>query len=158
MSIFGRVLGTKKAIDDITDKDSGLLVKAGGWVNGLSFTDQEKAEHNIAVREWGLKQLVALEPFKVVQRIIVFGIMSVWMTIGFSCVFAIIAQAFINMPTTTIIDGVSQVTQNNLDLVDPLLRFAFSDFILWPSTACFSLYLGGGFLESRAASKKGDKK
>ena len=32
-----------KTVDDIMDKDSGLLVKFGGFINDLSYTDAEKA-------------------------------------------------------------------------------------------------------------------
>jgi len=32
-----------KAADDILDKDNGLLVRAGGWVNDLQYTEAEKA-------------------------------------------------------------------------------------------------------------------
>ena len=31
MSFLGRLFATDKAIDNITDKDDGLLVRAGGW-------------------------------------------------------------------------------------------------------------------------------
>ena len=33
-----------KTVDDILDKDSGLLVKFGGWVNDLNYTDAERAK------------------------------------------------------------------------------------------------------------------
>lgn len=69
MGILGRLLGTDKAIDNLLDKEQGLLVRAGGWVDGLSHTDQEKAEDVQKTRDWGIKQLEALEPFKIVQRI-----------------------------------------------------------------------------------------
>lgn len=32
-----------KPVDDILDKDNGLLVRAGGWINDLSYTDAEQA-------------------------------------------------------------------------------------------------------------------
>lgn len=34
-----------KAVDDILDKDKGLLVKAGGWINDLKYTEEEKARN-----------------------------------------------------------------------------------------------------------------
>ncbi len=33
-----------KPVNDLLDKDNGLLVRAGGWIDGLSYTDQESAE------------------------------------------------------------------------------------------------------------------
>ena len=35
MSFLGRLFATDKAIDNITDKDDGLLVRAGGWVGAV---------------------------------------------------------------------------------------------------------------------------
>ena len=50
MSFFSTVksllLGSPKTVDDIFDKDDGILVKAGGFIGGLVYSDQEKAEMN----------------------------------------------------------------------------------------------------------------
>ena len=48
MSFFSAIKGVFKAapsktVDDIMDKDSGLLVKFGGFVNDLHYSDAEKA-------------------------------------------------------------------------------------------------------------------
>lgn len=34
-------------VGDIFDKDDGILVKSGGWVNGLNYSDAEKATDDI---------------------------------------------------------------------------------------------------------------
>jgi len=36
----------KKAVDDVLDKDAGLLVKFGGYINDLNLTDAEVAKIN----------------------------------------------------------------------------------------------------------------
>lgn len=36
----------KKTVDDIFDKDSGLIAKAGGWIGNLKLTDEEVMEQN----------------------------------------------------------------------------------------------------------------
>jgi len=36
----------KKTVDDIFDKDSGLIAKAGGWIGNLKLTDEEIMEQN----------------------------------------------------------------------------------------------------------------
>ena len=38
-----------KAVDDILDKDNGLLVKAGGWLNDLNYTEAERAKDYAAM-------------------------------------------------------------------------------------------------------------
>lgn len=36
------IVGAPKVVDDVFDKDAGLLVKAGGFINDLSYTEAEK--------------------------------------------------------------------------------------------------------------------
>ena len=43
MAIKNFVIGAPKITTDIFDKDSGLLAKAGGFINGLNYSDAEKA-------------------------------------------------------------------------------------------------------------------
>lgn len=38
------VFGAPKLVDDVFDKDSGLVVKAGSFINDLSYTEAEKAK------------------------------------------------------------------------------------------------------------------
>jgi hypothetical protein len=37
-----------KTVDDIFDKEKGLLTQAGGWIGNMQFTDEERAEMNQA--------------------------------------------------------------------------------------------------------------
>ena len=46
MSLLGFFSSAPKAVDDIFDKDSGLLSKAGAWIGNANFTDEERAELN----------------------------------------------------------------------------------------------------------------
>ena len=46
MSWIGRIFGTRKAMEDITDKDNGLLVRAGEALGNLHYSEQEKAIAN----------------------------------------------------------------------------------------------------------------
>ena len=137
MSILGRLFATDKAIDNITDKDDGLLVRAGGWVGSLNYTDQEKAESAQEVREWGIRQLEALEPFKVVQRILAFGVTMVWAIVAINVIVAIWVKA---------------VWQ--IDAASDLLAFAFSQFIFWPVLSVLALYFTGGVLPGVFGGKK----
>ena len=128
MSFFGRLFGTEKAISDITDKENGLVAKAGGWFDRQQFTEEERAEHRHQIRLWGLKQLEALQPFKVVQRILAFAIVTLWILVGLN----VIASIWFAEEATR----------------DAMLKFAFSDYVFWPVTVCFALYFGGGLFES----------
>ncbi len=141
MSIFGKLFASDKAVDNLLDKDKGLLVRAGGWVNDLSYTDAEKAENQLLVKQWGIKQLEALAPFKVVQRIIAFAVTSLWWIVGINVLVAIWVRA-ITTPTECMEGAVCQ----GIDAVTPMLQFAMSDYVFWPVLSVLSLYMGGGVL------------
>jgi len=127
MSWIGKLFGTEKAVNSLVDKDNGLLTQAGNWIGGFSYTDEEKAENNLLVKSWGLKQLEALEPFKVVQRIIAFSVLFVW---GFVAINYVAMLWFKH------------------ESAAELLTFALSDYVFWPTLAVLSLYCGGGTLNS----------
>ena len=46
MGLFSFLTAAPKTVDDIFDKDSGLLSKAGAWVGNMNYTDEERAEMN----------------------------------------------------------------------------------------------------------------
>lgn len=137
MNIFGKLFGTDKAVDNLLDKDKGLLVRAGGWVNNMSYTDADKAENQLLVKEWGVKQLEALAPFKIVQRIIAFTVSFLWLLVGINILVGVWVEAF----------------NPELSVVDPLLQFAMSDYVFWPVLAVLSLYMGGGVIPERLRKK-----
>ena len=43
------IVGSPKVADDVFDKEKGLLVKAGGFINDLSYTEAEKARDYAAL-------------------------------------------------------------------------------------------------------------
>ena len=127
-SVFGSIFGTKKAQNDLLDKDDGLLVKAGSFVNNLHFSEAEKAEHSLEVHKMLLERLKALEPFKIVQRILAFGIISTWWVV----VVNVLAAIWIHAVTLDcfMVDGIETCT--SIDARTDMLAFAFSDFVFWP--------------------------
>ncbi len=127
MSWLGKLFGTEKGVDSLLDKDNGLLTQAGNWIGGFNYTEEEKAENNLLVKQWGLKQLAALEPFKVVQRIIAFAVLFLWVFVAINY----IAMLWFEHSKT-----------------DELLKFAMSDYVFWPTLAVLSLYCGGGTINS----------
>jgi hypothetical protein len=128
-SWVGRLFGTQKAIDDFTDKDTGHLAKFGEWVGNFSYTDEEKAEANLETKQWALAYMKSLEPFKVMQRIMVTIIMAEW---------AILFNAII----IAIICGSDK-------MVASMMAFAQSQFAWVPICGAVSLYLLGGVWPSR---------
>lgn len=136
MSIFGKLFATDKAVDNMLDKDKGLLVRAGGWVNDLGYTDAERAENNLLVKEWGIRQLEALAPFKVVQRILAFSVCALWILVAINVLAALWVEAF----------------WPHIQISERMLQFAFSDLIFWPVLAVLSLYFTGGVIPHKGKS------
>ena len=132
MGWFGRLIGTEKAVDSLLDTEKGLLVRAGGWFDGLSHTQQEKAEDRQKTREWGVRQLEALAPFKVTQRIIAMTTMGFWVICGLNMLAAIWFDA---------------LTDSNVTAA--MVQFVVSDYVLWPTFAVLGLYMGGGVWPNR---------
>lgn len=135
MGFIGRLFGTEKAIDNLTKSD-GLLAKAGSWVGGLNYTEEEKAEADKETREWGLRQLEALAPFKVVQRIIALTVSCSWAFLLFNIIVGIWVEAI----------------WPHISVVDKLMALAFCDFVLWPILAVLSLYFTGGVMPRKDKS------
>ena len=134
LAILGKVLGSDKAQDNLLDKDKGLLVRAGGWANDLHYSDAEKAENSLLVREWGVKQLEALAPFKIVQRIITFTVAGLWGLVGLNVVAAIWIEAL----------------WPEIQVREAMIQFATSEYVFYPTLAVLGLYMGGGVLPSRS--------
>lgn len=131
MGIFGKLFASDKAVDNILDKDNGLLAKAGAWVGNMSYTEEEKAENGLLVKKWGLKQLDALEPFKVVQRILAFSISLMWVIVGINVLVAIWVEA-----------------ATGLAVKRDMMEFAMSDYVFWPVVSVLSLYFSGGVINT----------
>lgn len=129
--LLGSIFGTKKAVDNILDKDNGLLKGVGGWIDDFNYTDEERSVAQAEVRTWGLKQLDALAPFKVVQRILAFAATTLWVICGLNVLVAIWVEAL-----------------TDLKVVTPILEFALSSYIVYPVIACYSLYFSGGVVDS----------
>lgn len=135
MGWLGSLFGTEKAIDNIVDKDNGLLSQVGGWVGGFNYTEEEKAEADADTREWGFRQLEALAPFKVVQRILAFAAAGLWVVVAINVLVAIWLDATIG--TTVKAD---------------MMAFAMSDYIFWPVCVVFALYFAGGVMPRKGQS------
>jgi hypothetical protein len=140
MGVFGRLFGTEKAIDNIIDKDAGLVAQVGAWIGNKTYTDEEMAEANAVTRVWALDQLNALAPFKVVQRILAFAVTFLWVFGGMCVIGAIFVEAYVNFG---LVEGAAQ-----LDLRAPLLKFILSDYVFLPTMLVYGLYFGGGVIES----------
>lgn len=128
MGWLGNLFGTEKAVDNITGKD-GIASQLGGWIGGMKYTEEEKAEGNRETRSLVIEQLKALAPFKVMQRIMVTIIMAEW-AILFNCALVCIMLKWD-------------------ERFAQLMIFAKSEFAWLPVFGAVSLYLLGGVIPTR---------
>lgn len=47
VSIFSFLKSSPKLIDNVFDKDKGLLTQVGSWIGNANFTDEERSELNV---------------------------------------------------------------------------------------------------------------
>ncbi len=147
MSWWGKLFGTEKAVDSLLDKDKGMLVRAGKWINDMQYTDAEREQNNLIVKEWGIKQLEALLPFKVVQRVLAFLVIGFWVIVGANVLVALWVEA-LSVPKECAAGMICQGIQIKKDMMD----FAMSQYVLWPSLTVLALYFTGGVLPSKTRS------
>lgn len=127
MSWLGKLFGTQKAIDDVMDKDNGLMTQFGGWIGNMNYTEEERAKAVERTREWGIRQLDAMSQFKVVQRILAFSVAFLWVFVAVN----LVVMIWLNHPQ-----------------LDTMKEFAFSDYVWVPTLLVFGLYFGGGVVDS----------
>jgi hypothetical protein len=137
------------AVKNLVDKDNGLLTQAGSWFGGLNYTEEEKAESDAQTREWGIRALDALAPFKVVQRILAFAAALFWIIAGLNVIIAIWVDELTK--EIKMIEGVETLI-NGTSLTDPMYKFATSDYVFWPVCVVFALYFAGGVLPRKGKS------
>ena len=86
-----------KAVDNVLDKDNGLLSQVGGWVGNMNFTDEEQAKMNVrmsdAVAEFAVKTLSENTERSKTRR----GVAIMWIKSQLALVFLVIAVAPLDM-------------------------------------------------------------
>lgn len=151
MSWYNPISWGEKAAENVLDKENGIAVQFGGFINDLHHSDAEKAENNLTRIQFALSRLKLLEPFKIVQRIIAGCTLFGWLFVLINLVIAIWVEAFTKV--TTIIDGVSVTT--SIDARTSLWELAQSDYVFWPVICVFTLYCGGGVARYFRQDKNG---
>jgi len=51
MSWFTNLFTSSKTVDNVMDKDNGLLSQVGGWVGNMQFTEEEQAKMNLKMAD-----------------------------------------------------------------------------------------------------------
>ena len=59
MSILDWFSSSSKTVDNVMDKDNGLLAQVGGWIGGMNFTEEERAETNLKLAD-GISNFVKM--------------------------------------------------------------------------------------------------
>lgn len=135
----------EKAAENVLDKEKGIAVQFGGFVNNLHYSEAEKANNNLTLTEFALKRLSLLEPFKIVQRIIAAATLFMWVFVGLNLCVAIWVYAITKKTTITCTaENICTTVISGIDARTDLMSLAMSDYIFWPVICVFTLYCGGG--------------
>ena len=59
MSFFSWFKSAPKAVDNVLDKDNGLLTQVGNWIGGMDYTDEERAEADTDLRKGVVNYAIA---------------------------------------------------------------------------------------------------
>jgi hypothetical protein len=59
MAWYNPLSWSDKVIDNVLDKESGILVKVGGWIDGQQYTEQETAEDKKDLRKGVINYAIA---------------------------------------------------------------------------------------------------
>ena len=59
MSFFSWFSSAPKVVDNVLDKDSGLLTQVGNWIGGMNYTEEEQAEANTDLRKGVVSYAIA---------------------------------------------------------------------------------------------------
>ena len=105
-----------KAVDDILDKDKGLLTQVGSWIGNMNLTDEELIKHNIKtvadVQDFVRATLSeSTERSRTRRSIAVLWIKSHLSLVMFCCIAAPwnmeLAQFYFNLTTSTMMLSVT---------------------------------------------------
>jgi len=61
------LIDTKETVNNVMDKDNGLLSQVGGWIGTMNFTPQEKAEMNARMAD-GVSKFVEMSLSESTER------------------------------------------------------------------------------------------
>lgn len=137
MGWFSNLFSSSKTVDDVFDKDSGLLSQAGAWIGNMQFTDEEqseaKAELNKGVATFVASSLSENTVRSKTRRTIA----KLWI-----CV-----ELFLVLLTCAI-------APFNTELAKFYWSIATSELMFWGTMAIISFFFGSYMLNQRI-SKKG---
>ena len=137
MSLLSKITGlftgdtVEKAADNLLDKDSGLLVRMGGFVNDLSLTDEERIKYAQkaadAAAEFTKATLSESTTRSKTRRSIAVDWIRVQLFMLVSCFVVVFYDS---------------------DKAAQLWQIATSDVMLWGTLSVLAFFFGGYYLKS----------
>jgi len=141
MGWFANIFSSSKAVDNVLDKDNGLLSQAGSWIGGMNFTAEEQAEFNERVSE-GVSAFVKATLGENTERSKTRRMVAVlWIK-------AQIAMIFITM----------MVAPFNMELAKFYAGITFGTLMLTSTLSIIAFFFGPYMIGSHMVNKKQDNK
>lgn len=138
MSWFTSLFSSSKVVDNVLDKDSGLLSQVGGWIGNFNFTDEEQSKANAGFIESAsafVKQ--TLEENTVRSKTRRF-IAKLWIGV----------ELFLVLLTCA-------VAPFNMELAKFYWAIAMSELMFWGTLSVLGFFFGTHMLRSRNSKSQG---
>ena len=139
MSIFN-IFKSAKVVDDVFDKDKGLMTQVGNWIGGMNYTEEEKAEAvsdvNKGVAEFVKSSLAESTVRSITRR----AIAVLWIRVQLLFfIFSGVAAPF------------------NLELAKFYLTIATADVMLFGTLSIIAFFFGSYMINQRLGTNKVQK-
>lgn len=128
---------SEKNIDDILDKDNGLLTQVGGWIGNMNYTAEERAEMNKTMADGATKFVVDTLSENTVRSKARRDIAILWIKFELLIIFmsAVIAPF-------------------NMEVAKFWLSLAFSELMFWGTMSVLAFFFGPYMLSNHMGVKK----
>ena len=128
---------SQKTVDNIMDKDNGLLTQVGGWIGNMNFTDEERAKMNKTMADGTAKFVVDTLSENTVRSKARRDIAVLWIKFELLLIFMIAIIAPFNM-----------------EVAKFWLSLAFGELMFWGTMSVLAFFFGPYMLNKHMGIKR----
>ena len=135
MAWYNFLSSSDKVVDNLLDKDKGLLTQVGGWIGGMNYSEEEKAEANTATALATAEFVKATLSESTIRSKTRRSIAMMWLFVELFLVLLTCGTAFFN-----------------IELAKFFWSVAMSDLMFWTTMAIISFFFGS-YMITNATNK-----
>lgn len=147
MNLIKKIFGAEKTVDDIFDRENGILMKAGSFVNNLHLSDAEKLQHD-AQEAQNIREFVKATMNENTDRSKTRRRLAIkWFEMHISIIKLYVFTIFL--------DKLAQLLERPLTLAPELETVVFSG-VIWSLTSGIGLFFWGSHALRSSKFAKGE--